>query len=753
MHNDKTYRRSLHNIVTDYIPQDIIDKRNDSLSWKYGYNKEFDIIIISKDGSLGQIVEIENLKIGLPKAPKNIRNSNRQRQFQKWRRHEVPKQLSNFDKNNTDESNKDSIIVSVFHNNKEFIDADFKRKFEGEFIYIDGEVIYIPGGYYFFLQHYMLTDGKYPDFRITQRDYYLFLEACYADERCYGSLMLKGRRSSFTVTLASEMLRSSITKKRGYYPIVSKTDRDASNLFTKHIVRPFLRFPKHLQPQRTGEAKPKSKLEFNSPQKKITLHNKSSNDDTGLDTYIEPLATTVDAYDGSEVTISGNDEIGKFKGNLDINEYWEQAHKMTHEVGSDIVGKAICGSTANPPNKGGKNYEKFYTDSKTTNRNDIGQTSTGLYAIFIPADYSTRGFFDEYGWVIYDNPDGLEIPNERGTTVTIGAKQYLDSKELACAGNLKKLNAQKRNNPRVDTDAFLDEDASSMYGTEGVTNHANFLKTFEKQPKYELLVTRFDLYWKNGIQDNPDGVEMKRSKNGRFQSSWMPLIEFRNQVNVKDGGRRCPVNTDIGAFGVDPYQSDRAKYGTGSNQGFVGVTKNNEFLLTENERNRVFLYYNHRPDTIEEAIDDVIKAMVYFSMPVLPETNKDKLVTTLYKRGYRGYVLEDPTKLKSELSNDGKKYGGIYSSPSTVPYQEEALKTFIFENINNDVDEDDMKIPYLKLLEELQIYTGDIRKKCDSTVALQLAVLANTSKYRKRQPKTEETITNIEIFDLFKVAN
>lgn len=750
MQIDKPYRRSLHTIINDHIPQDIIDAGNEKKSWKYGYNKEYDIIIISKDGTLGQIIEIENLKIGLPKPPKNVRFYNVARKYQKWKRYDVPKALSNFDKNNSEESNKDSLIVSAFHSNKEFIDADFKRKFEGDFLYVDGEIMYIPGGYYFFLQHYVLTDGKYPDFRMTQRDYFIFLQACYADNRCYGSLMLKGRRSSFTVTLASEILRDSITKRNGVYPIVSKTDRDAVKLFTKHVVRPFLKFPKHLQPQRTGEAKPKSKLEFNSAQRKITLNNKASNDDTGLDTFIEPVPTTLDAYDGQEVTISGNDEIGKFKGNLDINEYWEQAHKMTHEVGSDIVGKAICGSTANPPNKGGKNYEEFYNNSKTTSRNDIGQTSTGLYAIFIPADYSTRGFFDEYGWVIYDNPHGLEIANERGTTVTTGSKQYLDSKELACQGNLKKLNAQKRNNPRVDTDAFLDEDASSMYGTEGLTNHANFLKTFEKNPKYEEIVIKFDLYWKGGIQDNPDGVEIKRSKNGRFQSSWLPLIEFRNQVKIKDGGRRTPVNSDLGAFGVDPYQSDRAKYGTGSNQGFVGVTKNNEYLLTENERNKVFLYYNHRPDTIEEAIDDVIKAMVYFSMPVLPETNKDKLVTTLYKRGYRGYVLEDPTKLKSELSNDGKKYGGIYSSPATVPYQEEALKTFIFENINNDVDEDNMKIPYLKLLEELQIYTGDIRKKCDSTVALQLAVLANTTKYKKRVPKTEETITNYDIMDLFK---
>lgn len=749
MQEDKSYRRGLHTVMHDYIDKDIIEERNNKLTWQYGYNAEFDMVVISNSGKIGEILMIEDLVIALPEAPKKIRNTGLKPEFQKWRRYDVPKELKNFNTRNSDETNIDSVVVSVFRNNKEFIDADYARKFDGDFFFNDGEVMYISGGYYFFLQHYLLTDGKYPDFRITQRDYFIFLEACYADNRCYGSLMLKGRRSSFTVTLASELIRDSITKYNGYYPIVSKTDRDASKLFTRHIVRPFLKMPKHLQPQRVGEAKPKSKLEFNAPQKKITLNNKNSSDDDGLDTHIEPLATTVDAYDGAETTKSGNDEIGKFKGNLDVNEYWEQSHKMTHEVGSDIVGKAICGSTANPPNKGGRNYEEFYNNSKLTTRNEIGQTITGLYAIFIPADYSLRGFFDEFGWVIYDNTDGREIKNERGTIVTIGSKQYLDAKEVASIGNLKKLNAQKRNNPRVDTDAFLDEDATSMYATEGVNNLTNFLKTHEKTPKYQTQVFRFNLSWVDGIKDNDKGVIMTRSNKGSFLCSWLPPLEMRNKIIMRDE-KKFPANSDMGAFGADPYQSDRAKYGTGSKQGLVGVTTNNNLVLNEVDQNKAFLYYNYRPDTVEDAIDDVIKALIYFSMPILPETNKKALVTALYKRGYRGYVLEDPTRLKSQLSTEEKKYGGMVSSPTTVPLQESALESFIHQNIPDDVDEDNMKIPYLKLNEELQIYSGDVRKKCDSTVALQLAVLANTTKHRRHTKQNVEEIKEYDIVSLFQ---
>lgn len=750
---NKSYRRNLHYILENHIPKNVIETGNTAKSWKYGYNEEYDVVIISKNGTIGQVIVVNELKIAIPEQPKNIRGYNVKQQYQKWKRYEVPKELMFFDKYYKDETNIESILNTVYRKHIDFITDDINRIKHGTFFMNDGEPVYITGYHYFFLQHYLLTNmRRYGDFRMPQRDYFIWLEACFADERCLGSLLLKARRSYFSTSSGSIVLGDSILTKNAFYPIVSKKDKDAQTLFSDHIVKPLNALPKHLQPQRTGEVSPKQELFFTAPKKKMTNNQKSSGAGSdGLNTLVTFYSTTIDAYDGTQVQKSINDEIGKLKGNLDINEYWDQAHKMCHIVGSKVVGKAICGSTANPPNQGGRNYEIFYNNSKLNTRGRTGQTKTGLYSIFIPADYSLYGYCDEYGYAVIDDPDE-PIKNEIGDYIKTGAKTFLDEQELACEGNLKKLNAQKRNNPRVDTDAFLDEDATSMYGTEGITNHANFMKTYVSSPKYKSQVFTFDLFWIDGIKDNPKGCEIKHTDKGRFQCSWMPPLELRNKVNIKDGGKRYPMNTEWGAFGVDPYQSDRAKYGTGSNQGFCGVTKDNEYLLAPNERNKVFLYYNYRPDTIEEAIDDVIKAIVYFSMPVLPETNKDKLVTTLYNRGYRGYVLEDPTKLKSELSADGKKYGGIKSSPASVPHQEECLKTFIFENVNNDVDEDDIKIPFLRILEELQIYKGDIRQKCDSTVALQLAVLANTTKYKKKQPKTEETISQYDIIDLFKVS-
>ena len=70
---NKSYRKSIHEVVENLVPNDVIAKKNKTKSWKYGYNSEYDFICISKDGTLGDILYIGGLNIGLPAKPKKIR--------------------------------------------------------------------------------------------------------------------------------------------------------------------------------------------------------------------------------------------------------------------------------------------------------------------------------------------------------------------------------------------------------------------------------------------------------------------------------------------------------------------------------------------------------------------------------------------------------------------------------------------------------------------------------------------------------
>ena len=56
--------------------------------WEYGYNDDHDMIVISKTGKIGEIYEIQNLKIALPKQ-ENVHKFKENR----WTRFEYAKEL------------------------------------------------------------------------------------------------------------------------------------------------------------------------------------------------------------------------------------------------------------------------------------------------------------------------------------------------------------------------------------------------------------------------------------------------------------------------------------------------------------------------------------------------------------------------------------------------------------------------------------------------------------------------------------
>ena len=76
------YKQTLYKII-EPIRINTLKRLNKSKKWKYGYNKENDIIVISKTGVIGDIYEIQNLKIALPPATKVYSRSKKKKE-QDW---------------------------------------------------------------------------------------------------------------------------------------------------------------------------------------------------------------------------------------------------------------------------------------------------------------------------------------------------------------------------------------------------------------------------------------------------------------------------------------------------------------------------------------------------------------------------------------------------------------------------------------------------------------------------------------------
>ena len=78
------YNQDLYKVV-NHIKTNTINRLNKSKKWKYGYNKEHDVVVISKTGMIGEILEIQGFKIALPKQPTNIYSCSKIKSEQKWK--------------------------------------------------------------------------------------------------------------------------------------------------------------------------------------------------------------------------------------------------------------------------------------------------------------------------------------------------------------------------------------------------------------------------------------------------------------------------------------------------------------------------------------------------------------------------------------------------------------------------------------------------------------------------------------------
>ena len=66
-----SYEQTLVKII-EPIKRTTITRMNRGKKWTYGYNKEHDLIVLSHNGIIGEIIEIQNLIIALPKPPKEV---------------------------------------------------------------------------------------------------------------------------------------------------------------------------------------------------------------------------------------------------------------------------------------------------------------------------------------------------------------------------------------------------------------------------------------------------------------------------------------------------------------------------------------------------------------------------------------------------------------------------------------------------------------------------------------------------------
>ena len=712
------YEQTLYTVVKDHVKPKVLKRMNRYKKWEYGHNAEHDLVVISKTGEIGEIYKIQDLLIALPKEKDTVEFEN-----DRWSYTKYPKELSK--------------IKSVFDWEEypldfkekwyDYIDKEFTRREEGFWFINKGKPTYITGTNYMYLQWSKIDVGQ-PDFRESNRLFYIFWEACKADKRSYGMCYLKNRRSGFSFMSSAESVNLATISTDSRFGILSKSGPDAKKMFTDKVVPISVNYPFFFKPIQDGMDRPKTELAYRVPASKFTRRKLDSNEKlqeiTGLDTTIDWKNTGDNSYDGEKLKLLVHDESGKWERPTNILNNW-RVTRTCLRLGSRVIGKCMMGSTSNALDKGGANFKKLYNDSDVTQRNANGQTRSGLYSLFIPMEWNYEGYIDSYGFPVFNTPkEGVEDPH--GTKITQGVIEYWDNEVEGLKSDQDSLNEFYRQFPRTTKHAFRDESKQSLFNLTKIYEQIDF----NEDLKNSIKVTKGSFQWENAKQDTK--VIFVPNKDGRFLVTWVPPTHLQNKRYIKNG-TNYPGNEHCGAFGCDPYDISGTVDGRGSNGSLHGLTK---FSMEDVPPNMFFLEYIARPQTAEIFFEDVLMACVFYGMPILAENNKPRLLYYFKRRGYRGYSINRPDKKYNKLSVTERELGGIPNSSEDIKQAHAAaIETYINDFVGRkETGHGDTY--FQRTLEDWAKFNINNRTKHDASISSGLALMAcNKHRYAPNAPR------------------
>ncbi len=406
-----------------------------------------------------------------------------------------------------------------------------------------------------------------------------------------------------------------------------RDEAHAKKVFQQQFVRPFEKIPIFFKPlwDSTLGVKPKEHMLFDGDSSAFGLHTRITH----------ALSANAENFNGDKLNYYHRDESGSTQGeNVNIG---HQIVRHCLTLGDKIIGFAVYTSTVDKIEAGsaGENYMNLCLDSMYESRDDNGQTKSGLYNIFIKADLRLEGFIDQYGFPVVGDPTPEQA---RFINNNIGSAKYLDNKEkeLRQKKDYEGLAIHLRQYPRKYRDSFSPPGKNVFFPLDLIRNRIQHV-TFVDRTQ---LPVKGDFMWSSGF--GSDVIWVPNDK-GR----WMKSKDFApHDVNQRQqlGGVWYPKNDLSYVHSADTFGQDRT-LGRASLGGIAALymhdpsidppTKDLSLWVTE----KIIITYKHRPDTVEEFCEDVLKQNIYVGGKIFPERNKADVIHYYRRNGYEGYLL------------------------------------------------------------------------------------------------------------------
>jgi hypothetical protein len=589
----------------------------------------------------------------------------------------------------------------------DFIKAEWKKINDGYWFYNKDVLTYITGLHYFYLNYWTLEDGNVPDYRDVDRKYFYYQDYCERIPQCFGIIRIKKRREGATSQATCYLVWKSITHRKSFCGIMSKTGKDASDAFVYMVMNGYRNLPIFFKP-RAEDEETKTELVFRKKKdrtrKKAREIGKVFDDDIGLESKINFKNTALNSYDSGRITALLLDEAGKFPKDVPVNQYWPIVRK-TMMRGAIKVGFCLIPSTANDAKSGGEPYKALF-DSSNHFENNI--TATGLYRYFCPAYDGYEGFIDEYGMSIIDTPTEEQaeyIKSRFGMEIKIGAKEYLIG-QRSIIKDKKALSEEIRMNPFTEEEAFMIDQKKCYFNSENLYNQLDVLK------EERIKLRRIRLYWKDTRT-----VDWADDKDGSWLVYKFPNDTERNKFTEVDGVR-IPGNAHKYVSGIDPFKSSVI-----SGKGSMGACYIFERLDSSDPENTgmPIAEYVDRPRLKSMFHDEMLKAAVFWGYRACYENDVgDDFVDFFNNKGFRPYLMKTPEAAIDKMRRRTvHKYGVTSGDAFAMARQLDTCIMYVESHCH--------KVVFPDLIEELLQYDHENRTPYDRSVAFMISLLSGVS--------------------------
>jgi len=554
---------------------------------------------------INQLYEIENWGTDDPKE-------------QYWRRHSIPEffEIVEFDKN------KNLLLTSE---QEAYAKREVERCKKGLYFMNNGVLTYITGKHYFYLQWWKLENDIYPDYRDTDRRYFMFLNHWENVHWCLGIIRGKKRREGASSQACSNLIYECIFFKNSFCGLVSKSQLDSRDTFTDMVAFGYRQLPVFLMPKQLNDKDSVTEFVFAHKSTKIVEGKATVIDsDTGHRSRVNYRAPVENAYDRGRMSRLLGDEGGKWPKDVPFSKFIAKVSK-TMIMGAKRVGFAELPSTVNEMTKAGGAEFKIVWDEADQFKNPGEATVNQFVRYFTPAYDGFEGFIDRYGMSVIGEPTQEQyqylvdkwVGKSRLTEedIKLGAKKFLLKLREGKEGS--SLEEEIRQNPFDEREMFMAKNSNCHFDAVLLMDLYDRAKGMEKE-----VLKYGNWTWKEGVPF----TEAVWEESSKEHARWVRPKNFKIPEGDKIerwGERIIPLNRVQFIAACDPFQNSIVETGTGS-KASAGVM--NRYTTEQQDmffNNFIVDKYHARPKMVELLHMDMALMCFAYGCQILIENKMD----------------------------------------------------------------------------------------------------------------------------------